>query len=399
MTPRPFLVAFLEAKRYLADRGDLAFSIALPIALFALMYGVFSGDTQFSADAHIVDEDGGPAARELIDRVDAVEGLSVRLRDRADADAALDRSAIFTAIVIPAGFSSGLAGGEPVALTLRQRGSGGQEGQIVASIVTEQARRLAGEYEVRAVVRGLAAGSGVADARVDEVVARWAEEVRRAPPVVVERATVGGGAAVSDREALVERLMPGIVVMFLLFAVMVGSQSLVEERRIGTLERLMTTRLGVGQLFLGKYLAGLVRGVMQATVLLSLGFVALRVAGPGTYVQAIAFAAVVASAVSAIGLMLGSIAKTQDQAVWTGVFFTMFMTVFGGTFFDVGDEGFLAVMSRFTLNRYAIDAFEEILSGTGSVAGQRLELAVFAGVTVVALIAARLLFRVSSAGR
>ena len=398
MTPRPFLVAFLEAKRYLADRGDLAFSIALPIALFALMYGVFSGDTQFSADAHIVDEDGGPAARELIDRVDAVEGLSVRLRDRADADAALDRSAIFTAIVIPAGFSSGLAGGEPVALTLRQRGSGGQEGQIVASIVTEQARRLAGEYEVRAVVRGLAAGSGVPDARVDEVVARWAEEVRRAPPVVVERATVGGAAA-SDREALVERLMPGIVVMFLLFAVMVGSQSLVEERRIGTLERLMTTRLGVGQLFLGKYLAGLVRGVMQATVLLSLGFVALRVAGPGTYVQAIAFAAVVASAVSAIGLMLGSIARTQDQAVWTGVFFTMFMTVFGGTFFDVGEEGFLAVMSRFTLNRYAIDAFEEILSGTGSVAGQRLELAVFAGVTVVALIAARLLFRVSSAGR
>ena len=398
MTPRPFLVAFLEAKRYLADRGDLAFSIALPIALFALMYGVFSGDTQFSADANIVDEDGGPAARELIDRVDAVEGLGVRLRDRADADAALDRSAIFTAIVIPAGFSSGLAAGEPVALTLRQRGSGGQEGQIVASIVTEQARRLAGEYEVRAAVRGLAAGSGVPDARVDEVVARWAEEVRRAPPVVVERAMVGG-AAVSDREALVERLMPGIVVMFLLFAVMVGSQSLVEERRIGTLERLMTTRLGVGQLFLGKYLAGLVRGVMQATVLLSLGFVALRVAGPGTYVQAIAFAAVVASAVSAIGLMLGSIAKTQDQAVWTGVFFTMFMTVFGGTFFDVGEEGFLAVMSRFTLNKYALDAFEEILSGTGSVAGQRLELAVFAGVTVVALIAARLLFRVSGAGR
>ena len=398
MTPRPFLVAFLEAKRYLADRGDLAFSIALPIALFALMYGVFSGDTQFSADAHIVDEDGGPAARELIDRVDAVEGLSVRLRDRADADAALDRSAILTAIVIPAGFSSGLAGGEPVALTLRQRGSGGQEGQIVASIVTEQARRLAGEYEVRAAVRGLAAGSGVPDARVDEVVSRWAEEARRAPPVVVERATVGG-PAVSDREALVERLMPGIVVMFLLFAVMVGSQSLVEERRIGTLERLMTTRLGVGQLFLGKYLAGLVRGVIQATVLLSLGFVALRVAGPGTYVQAIAFAAVVASAVSAIGLMLGSIAKTQDQAVWTGVFFTMFMTVFGGTFFDVGEEGFLAVMSRFTLNKYALDAFEEILSGTGSVAGQRLELAVFAGVTVVALIAARLLFRVSSAGR
>ncbi len=398
MTPRPFLVAFLEAKRYLADRGDLAFSIALPIALFALMYGVFSGDTQFSADANIVDEDGGPAARELIDRVDAVEGLGVRLRDRADADAALDRSAILTAIVIPAGFSSGLAAGEPVALTLRQRGSGGQEGQIVASIVTEQARRLAGEYEVRAAVRGLATGSGVPDARVDEVVARWAEEVRRTPPVVVERATVGGVAA-DDSEALVERLMPGIIVMFLLFAVMVGSQSLVEERRIGTLERLMTTRLGVGQLFLGKYLAGLVRGVMQATVLLSLGFVALRVAGPGTYVQAIAFAAVVASAVSAIGLMLGSIARTQDQAVWTGVFFTMFMTVFGGTFFDVGDEGFMAVMSRFTLNRYAIDAFEEILSGTGSVAGQRLELAVFAGVTVVALIAARLLFRVSSAGR
>ena len=73
--------------------------------------------------------------------------------------------------------------------------------------------------------------------------------------------------------------MPGILVMFLMFAVTLGSQSFVDERRGGTLERLMTTRLGINQLFIGKFLAGVLRASFQAAVLLTLAFVVLRFGG------------------------------------------------------------------------------------------------------------------------
>ena len=73
--------------------------------------------------------------------------------------------------------------------------------------------------------------------------------------------------------------------MFMMFAVSLNAQSLVAERTNGTLERLMTSRLTVNQLFVGKFLASSLRGAVQALVLLLLGFVAMRIArarGAGT---------------------------------------------------------------------------------------------------------------------
>lgn len=109
---RPVLVAVLEMKRFLTDRGDLAFSLALPIALFALMYGAFGGGgVSFHGTAHVVDLDGGAAAQRLLSRLDAIDAVSVRHYSLEDADAAMDRAAVATVIVIPAGFTSSLEAG------------------------------------------------------------------------------------------------------------------------------------------------------------------------------------------------------------------------------------------------------------------------------------------------
>ncbi|MDA1215251.1 MAG: ABC transporter permease [Chloroflexi bacterium] len=132
---RPLYIALLEAKRYLKDRGDLGFSIALPIAIFALSYGAFSGSEQFTATAHIVDLDRGAMAQELLARLETVDGLSLEFHTLAEADESLDRSGILSAIVIPEGFTQGLISGQGSQLLFKQRGEGGQEGQIIANIV------------------------------------------------------------------------------------------------------------------------------------------------------------------------------------------------------------------------------------------------------------------------
>ena len=105
-----------------------------------------------------------------------------------------------------------------------------------------------------------------------------------------------------------------------------------------------------------------------------------------------------AAAVSGIGLTIAALARTRDQAVWAAVVFTMSMTIFGGTFFDVG-EGALATISQFTITGYAVGAMTAILSSGETIADQGGALAVMGGVAVVSLIAARLLFRVSEGGR
>ena len=384
---RPFVVAWVELKRFGADRGALAFSIALPIALFALMYGVFGGGTSFSATASMVDLDGGPVATKLLDRISAVDGLTVEMLTEAEADSALDRSRILTAVVIPADFSGKLEAGDPASVLFKRRGSGGETGQIVSQIVQGAAQDIAAEFEARELVRTQLNGKGIPEAQIEQSVRALMDEARTAPAVTVERRTVG------EEEDPLDRLIPGVLTMFLMFAATMSAASIIVERRTGTLERLLTTRLSVNQLFVGKFLASVGRAMAQALILLSLAFVVLRVADAAAFAQVVVLSLLIAAAVSSLGLVVAGMARTQEQATWASVFLTMTMTVFSGTFVSVGETGVLAFLSKLTLNKYAIDGIHGIISGNAGLAGQGPEAAILGGIAVIGFILARVAFR------
>ena len=391
---RPLHIALVELKRYLVNKGELGFSMALPIVLFALMYGAFGGEESFHATAHVVDLDQGVQSRALIERLDVMEEITVRERTPDDADEAWQRSAILTAVVIPSGFSEGLETGDPVAVTFRKRGNGGDTGQIVEAIVRSVAQQMGAETRVRTTVHSALANTDIPQDRIAAVVDRGLEESRQRPTVGVETRLIGG-----ESSNPTDRLVPGLLVMFLMFAVTLGANALVEERQNGTMERLMTTRLGINQLFIGKFLASTLRAIVQALILLSLAFAVLRIGDAIDFVQLILFSALIAMAVSAIGLVIGSVARTRDQAAWAAVFITMFMTVFGGTFFDVAGAGPLEALSRITLTRYAIDAMYGILASGETLGQQGLGIAVLAGIAAIGLLIARTMFRVAGGGR
>ena len=294
----------------------------------------------------------------------------------------------------PPGFTEGLEAGKPVSLTFKQRGSGGDTGQIVRTIARAAAQEVGGEIRVRRLVSGALGGSNIPLDRIDAELGRLLAEAQQSPPIGIDIRQIG-----EEETDILDRLIPGVMVMFLMFAVTLSAQTLVEERRIGTLERLMTTRLGVNQLFVGKFLAGVLRATAQGLILLSLAFAVLRVGDAVDFVQLLAFSVLVAAAVSAVGLVIGTAARSRDQAVWAAVFFTLFMTIFGGTFFDVGGDGALSILSRVTINRYAIEAMYQVLAGGEHLGRQGVGIAVMLGVTAVGLTIARLLFRASQGGR
>ena len=342
---RPVYIALLELKLFLNNRAELAFSIALPILLFALMYGALSSDSEVFTPASVVDLDGGPHARELVARLDSMPEVEVEERTEADADAALDRSAILFAVVIPDGFSDALETGEPGPLVFRQRGNGGDTGQIVAAIVRGIARDMATGARVRHYTQRALAGSDVPPERIEAEVGAQLASLRASPPVAVEvRRPEEAGRPRSDpppegegtsSDDLFARLLPGLIVMFVMFSVTLAAQALVEDRRTGTLERLMTTRLGVNQLFVGKFLSGVARAMLQTLVMLSLAFAVFRPAGPLAFVELLAFTLLAAAAFTGVSLVIGAVARTRNQATWAAVFFTLVMVVFGGTFFQI----------------------------------------------------------------
>jgi ABC-2 type transport system permease protein len=391
---KALLVAIHEIHIYLQDRGDLAFSLLLPVVTFALMYGAFGGEMEFHGTAHIVNQDpGGSYSVRLLEQLEELDSVDLELLSREEADGKLERSDLLMVIYIPEDFSAKLASGEQTQLLFRQRGNGGQEGQIVASLVRGLAERMNQEFTVLSQTSNSLAGRGITRDSIEVTTQKFLEREQEHPLVGVTEETMGSSPD------LVNQFLPGVITMFVLFAITLGAQAIVQERRLGTLERLLTTRLSVGQLFFGKFLAGISRGFLQTLVLLGLSYIVLQLFTPLSFIECLVIALVFAAAASALGLIIASIARTEDQATWIAVFLTMSMVMLGGTFFEISEGSVLYTISRVSLNTYANDAFKTIIAQGGSLADVWLELGVLAGVAVVGLAISRVLFKVMPGGR
>ncbi|TET74036.1 MAG: ABC transporter permease [Dehalococcoidia bacterium] len=391
---RSLIVALREVRTYLQDKADLAFSLLLPIAVFALMYGAFGGESMFHGTAYVVDEDqAGIYSALFLERLGELENLEVELLSPSEADSKLERSDLLMILYIPKAFSDKLTSGEPAQLVFKQRGNGGQEGQIVASLVRGVAEDMNQEFQVRSQVENALVGTNISQYRIETTVQKFLDREREYPIVGVREETVGSSPDP------VKQMLPGIITMFVLFAITLSARTIVEERKNGTLERLLTTRLSVGQLFVGKFLSGISRGFVQSFILVALAYMVFQLFTPFSFVECLVIALIFAAAASALGLIIASIARSEDGATWIAVCLTMIMVMLGGTFFTISEGSVLYAFSKVSINTYANDAFNTIIAQGGSLADVGLQLGVLAGVTVVGLSLSRILFRVMPGGR
>lgn len=394
---RPVIIGMRDVRLFLADRGDLAFSLLLPISLLLLMLAAFSDTSEINIAGYIVDADGGPSAAAVIERLGAVTGLRLVTLAEDDAKARLDDSEILLYARIPPGYSDAIASrAAPPAVEVYRRGNGGQEGQVFTGYVLDVSDRVAAPALLQPAFDALIEASGL-DITADDRAAALAaalQQSQSSPPVVVSSETVGG-----DRGIGVQ-LFPNLATMFVVFAITLNASAFVEERRRGTVERLLTTRLTLTELFAGTFLGNFFRGFLQISILFLLGAAAFGFLEPRVLLVGLLFSVLVVSASSALGLLLSAIARTPDQARWGSVFLTAIMAVFGGTFV-ASDNGLgaLDTAAHFTLNYWANRGFRELLLEDAGLDQLLPEMGVIAAATVVLLIMSRAFLRPSALGR
>ena len=390
---KALLITLNEVKLYLQDKGDLAFSLLLPVVTFALIYGAFGGQTLFKATAPVVDEDHGVYSAQLIDRLNGLDGINIEKLTPDEARAMLDNSDRLFVLDIPAGFSAALEAGSRAQLNFWQRGNGGLGGQILASIIRGIADDMGKGFQITSRVASNLDGTGVTKEEIDAAVQKNLDAERLTPALSVHEEVMGGTAD------LVNQYLPGIVTMYVLFALTMGARTIVEERRRGTLERLLTTRLSVSGLFFGKYIAAIARGFVQTVILLALGYAVFRMFTPVTFLESLFIILVYTAAASALGLIIASIARTEEAANWIAVVFTMFMVMLGGTFFAVEPGSVFYTLGRISINSYANEALRKIIAEGGTLGDVMIPLAIFVGVGAVALVISRLIFKAVPGGK
>jgi ABC-2 type transport system permease protein len=329
----------------------------------------------------------------LIADVESEPSLEIETLSLADAQRKLDRSDVNMVFYIPAGFSDQLRAGQSAELTFMQRGNGGTEGQIVASMIRGIVSQLNQEFQVREQVEQALTGQQISPGKITETTWQFLEREQLHPLVSVKQTAVG------TEPNPVNQFLPGIITMYVLFSISLGAAVIVQERRTGTLERLLTTPLTAGELFFGKFLASVSRGFVQTLILLALSYAVFQIFTPFSFLTCLLVALIFSMAGSSIGLIIASVARTQDAATWIGVTVTISMTMLGGTFFTISKGTFLYALSKISINTFANDALSRIISDNGTVADIWLELVIIAGVFIVGLVVSRLLFKVIPQGK
>jgi ABC-2 type transport system permease protein len=197
------------------------------------------------------------------------------------------------------------------------------------------------------------------------------------------------------RGSLISFYAAGIGVMFLLFSSVAGAGgALLDEAEAGTLERLLSTNIGMTGVLVGKWILLALIGCLQLTVMFLWGRVAFALPLfshlPGFAIMTIFTAA----AAAALGLVLASLARSRAQLSGFSTILILTMSALGGSMFPrfLMSEGMQKV-GLLTFNAWALDGYLKVFWRQAPIWQLWPQLLVLVTLTFVFLSIARLLAR------
>jgi ABC-2 type transport system permease protein len=377
------LIAGKDLRQRLRDRSALLVAIVVPLVLasiFGLIFhNVTGGKVTFTFG--VVDQDHGPAALAFEQRVLGPLERSGLIRIRRESSLAagrdaVDRSKVAATFVLPAGLTAAFDAGRPTQLRVL--------GSVDATIGAQVADSIAQSYASRA-----------------ETLAIAARALRGRPPASFAAAAAPVGFAdVSTKSRQLDAgtfYAAGMAVFFLFFTVQFGITSILDERRDGTLARMLAAPIRRRAVVGGKLLTSLVLGVISMSVLaLATHFLLHAHWGNPLGVAILIIVGVLAA--TAVMALVATLARTPEQASAWQTMVALVLGMLGGTFFPVSQAGgLLAKLSLATPQAWFLRGIDNLGGGAGAhvVFGPAAAILAFAAVTgtVAYLCAGRLVAR------
>jgi len=161
-----------------------------------------------------------------------------------------------------------------------------------------------------------------------------------------------------------EHAIPGIMVMFILLVMTTsGAVLLVIERRQGLLRRLAYTpidRLGV---VLGKWGGKLALGIVQIAFAMISGTILFKMHWGSNLLMVLVVMLTYTGLMASVGLLLGSLARTEGQAAAIGVISSNVLAALGGCWWPIEvTPGWMQKLQLFLPTGWAMDALHKLVS-------------------------------------
>lgn len=291
MIGRILAVMGKEFRHIVRDPRSLLIIFLMPI-LMTFLYGFAINLDIRDIPLGVVDDDRGPAARELVDAFvsSGQFRLARRYSDLTDAEAGMARRENVLTVAIPAGFDRRGEGPRPAPIGLLLDGSNGN----TASVALGYAQIILSERMLSA-----AATDGL--------------------PVRLEPRFWYNPDQVSSHF-----VVPGLIAVILMMAsALLTCVTIVREKESGTLEQLLITPVRSFELIVGKVLPYGLVGIADGAFILLFGMLVFGVPARGSLWVLFGFTALYVLAALTIGLFISTLVRRQQSAILLALLVTV----------------------------------------------------------------------------
>lgn len=373
---KPLWIALSNLRRLFRLRTNIFFVFVFPMLLILILGATFGGSS--SPRFGVVTEGSGPLESALFRRLEQTPHLRVvEVADPSSLLTQVERGNLAAGLVIPSNYEASVRAGHTAELRYMARTdkSSQQLAETVQGAVSKEAASLgAARFAVAQGAFGSFNSALAAATRVSPGLAT----------VSVHQTTAGSALFPTSLGQFDEGAWTQLL-LFLFLTALTGAVALIETRRLGLSRRMLSTPTSPGTVIAGETLGRVLISVVQATVIIfgSALLFGVRWGQPlGVAAVVLLFAFVSAGA----GILLGTLFRTEQQAVGISLLLGLGLAALGGCMVPL--EVFSDTMKRVahvTPHAWASDAFTKLVGHGASIAGILPQLGVLGVYAVVIL--------------
>jgi ABC-2 type transport system permease protein len=355
-------IARKDLLQILRDRRTFLFLLIMPVAFTLFFTVAFGGSAEPGDDrlpVGVLDQDGSALSSDLASLLSESAVLRIEQdpqRSAADLDQLVADGGLAAAVLIPAGYGQSLEAGAPAKLAVLADPSQ-SAAQTVQGEVQAGAQRLTDSVRIARIAAETSPDPAVYSAALADALAAW-----RNPPIRIDVSAGGAGKAKQVSSMSAAHSSPGMMLQFAIAGLMTAAGVIVTERKSRSLQRLLTTAASRVHILLGHYLAIFALIFAQFLILMLFGDLFLKVGYLRAPASTLLVAAAAAACISALGLLIGVLSKSEEQAVLFVMVPMFVLSGLGGAWMPLEYTGaaFQAV-GHLSPVAWAMDGFQNIV--------------------------------------
>ncbi len=355
-------IAFKDLLQLTRDFKTFMFLLLMPVLftfLFGFAFGGFSGGASDSRlPVGYLDQDDTWLSQSLHDQLtdsDVIRLDEDKNRSYQDLEMLVANGDLAAVIIIPDRYGATFLKGKNARLIVIAD-TGTTAWTTIQAEVMANISRLDSAVRTATILEEVDAERMPFEYAFEQSLEAWKE-----PPIAVQETTSSAVEATDDGVEALAHTAPGMMLQFAIAGLLTCAQVIVTERKSRTLQRLLTTAARRVDILLGHYLAIFSLIFAQFAALIAFGQFILHV----NYLRVpaatffVAFCA--ALCIAAMGLLIGVLARNEEQAVTFSLIPMFVLSGLGGAWvpLEVTGETF-AKIGHLSPVAWAMDGFKNI---------------------------------------